>query len=229
MPNAQDLRGFVGQGMSGRRARGVMPNRILDVTTGSGTVTLTKSATALIFLFGGCGSGAAQNAGTRGGGGGGAALFRRVALSAGSKIAYSVGAGGAGVITDPGGLGNAGGDTTLTLPDGRILRAGGGQGGVSGAASAAGGVAIGGDVNRTGGAGGGAGIAGSAGEDGGSSGRPAPSGNEGGGGGAAGLESIIQAGGFTYGTGSDAETVSPGTSAVGSNGRVLIIFVETAV
>ena len=91
------LRGFVGQGMGGRKSlRGalVQPLAIVDATSGSGSLQAPATCVALIYLTG-AGASGASNAGTAGGGGGGAALYKRVRLAANQNMQWSVGSGGA--------------------------------------------------------------------------------------------------------------------------------------
>lgn len=146
----QKLRGLVGQGMDGRRrltGGRVELLRIIDANFG-GAIAAPTSCVALIFAWGGGGSGAANGGGGAGRGGPGAALYRRVRLGRGQIISYAVGGGGASV-EDAGTpvAGNAGSATIVTLPGGLTLTAGGGQGGTSGSGDGNGGVAIGGEIN----------------------------------------------------------------------------------
>lgn len=142
-------RGMVGripQSMSARKGGArlqVLSDSGLLAAAATGTITATETCQALIYLRGAGGAGL-NSAGAAPGGGGAAALFKRVSLRKGDVLAYSIGAGV---------LNLAGGDTTVTLPGGRVLRAGGGQPG-AGTVGGAGGIATGGDINRNGGAGG---------------------------------------------------------------------------
>lgn len=242
MATGQRLRGFVGQGMNGRRARvpsaGAMP---VFATSGTGEITIRSHCVALIYMWGagasGCDDVGLNNTGA--GGGGGAALFARVFLNLGQKLSYSVGAGGAGV-TGSATTGSDGGDSTVTLPDGRVLTAGGGKAGTRGSTGGLGGVATGGDINRRGGKGG-DGVPGTvngvAGEGTGAGAGGAGSGSAGGGGGAGGLADVLVD--LTGGAGSaavvgGAQGNAPGggsgaggtTSKAGAAGRIIILFVR---
>jgi len=117
--------------------------------TGAGTYTAPASGWLYVWAWGAGGSGGAESGSAGTGGGTGAACFARRWVTKGQTVAYSVGAGGAGV-SDPSD-GNAGGDTTVTLP-GLVLRAGGGQGGKKGSSmpGGVGGMAYTGDVRRPG-------------------------------------------------------------------------------
>jgi hypothetical protein len=120
-------------------------------------------------------------------------LFKRQKVQKGQAIPYSVGVGG-GRMTTGNLAGIAGGDTTVTLPNGTILRAGGGAGG--GAVTntpAAGGVAVNGDLNRAGGRGGYSNSNATAGEFGGAPGSAGP-GSGGGAGGFTDLPFLIKPG-----------------------------------
>lgn len=128
------------------------------------TWTAPRTAYYTVTAIGAGGSGsAASSSVTKGCGGGGAGGFAQknsVLLYAGTKIAITIGAGGASVsMTGSQSNGNSGG-ATIVSGGGLSLYAGGGGGGVyaSGAsvsgAGGAGGTASGGDLNYTGGAGG---------------------------------------------------------------------------
>lgn len=143
---------------------------------GSGEYVVPRTGLAEIFVWGGGGSGDSIYAG-RGGGGGGAA-WRRVALVAGQRLAFVVGAGGAVAAES---MGHTGGSSIIWLPDGRALGATGGIGGSIVASSAPGGMGFGGTLNRAGGVGGASGAPGDAGQNGGAGGAEV-SGYSGGGG-----------------------------------------------
>jgi hypothetical protein len=220
----QSLRGFVGQSMNGARNRRVIPHRILDASSGSGSITVTRPCVALIFVFGGCGSGRHQNGGSCLGGAGGGAAYKWAELGAGQTLSYAVGAGGAGVTENPG---NPGGDSTVTLPNGHVVRASGGQGGPLTPGQALAGVGTGGDVNRRGGNGGAdSSSSGFDGEDGGATGSANGAPGVGGAGGQAGLVSVMLNAANTSARGSQGNTSPSGPSADGSAGRVLILFIE---
>jgi hypothetical protein len=219
----QSLRGFVGQSMNGARNRRVIPHRILDASSGSGSITVTRPCVAMIFAFGGCGSGRHQNGGSCRGGAGGGAAYKWAELSTGQTLSYAVGAGGAGVTES---AGNPGGDSTVTLPNGHVIRASGGEGGPAGAQALAG-VGTGGDVNRRGGNGSlNDNTSGGDGEDGGATGSANGAPGVGGGGGQAGLVSVMLNAANTNARGSQGNTSPSGPSADGSAGRVLIMFIE---
>lgn len=119
-------------------------------TSGSGNWTSPGHGTVDVELWGGGGgSGCGDGGGGGSGGGGGAYLKKTITVTPGQTIAYSVGAGGAGVAYGVGGLASSGGTTTA---DGGTYTANGGAGGASEdfGGSAAGGTASGGDINTTG-------------------------------------------------------------------------------
>ncbi len=210
MSSGQKLRGLVGQPMSGRKTyRDTVPNvlSLTDVTAGSALVTASTPCWALIYLQGAGASGSAD-VGACGGGGGGAALSKKVRLAARQSLAYAVGAPGLGVAATSDG--NDGSDSTVILPNGQVLRAGGGKRGITGVGGV-GGVATGGDINRPGGPGGNAGGA-DPGLSGGTGGGSGGLGNSGGGGGGGAGFSDLGAG-FLGGAGSAG--VNGGTSAAG--------------
>lgn len=146
------LRGLTGPAMGGpKRQPGALVEvlSITDASTGSGSVTAQRRCVAMIYAWGAGGSGWAGGS-SAGKGGSGAALYKRLRLNRGQSLSYSIGSGGAAVADDgnthPG---NPGGPTTIMLPQGVQLVAGGGSGGAGGVAGA-GGTATGGDVNRAG-------------------------------------------------------------------------------
>lgn len=91
------------------------------------------------YLITAIGAGGGCNSGGSSGGGGGGGLQKTVYLPKGAVLVIDV---GVGLASDDNGE-----DTTVTLPDGTILTAGGG---ISGATTGAGGTATGGDLNVTG-------------------------------------------------------------------------------
>lgn len=234
MATGQKLRGFVGQSLGGRKKNTGGLAQLLtftDLSTGSGSISPAFPGVALIFLWGGgaCGE---SGSGTGTGGGGGAALFKLARVSKGQSISYSVGAGAVA------GSNAVGGDTVVTLPTGIVLTARGG--GVASAANAPGGVATGGDLNRSGGVGayygvsssGGTGVNGAAGG--------ANSSSVGGGGGSGGFTDQPHALNGGVGSAANSSTNSatggyPGggsgasinTAGAGGAGRVLIITLRT--
>lgn len=244
MSTNQKLRGFVAQGMSGRKAQ-QRPTLLLVSQTDSstGSYTATRLVDVLIYAWGGGGSGS-QGA-TSSGGGGGAAGYKRWRLSPGQTISWSVGAGGAEVNSAVDG--NDGGDTTVTIPGLGALTAGGGKKGTNGASprpGGAGGTCSGSwDVARSGGDGGngvtGAGTNGGSPSGGGVGGTA--TGDYAGGGGAAGFSDLVT--GISAGRGGDADagaetatapgggsgsaSSSAGTFA-GKAGRVLVYVVQVA-
>lgn len=233
------LRGLIAQGASGNKSA-YSPRTevlsVLDISSGTASVISDRSCWALIYLFGAGGSGSGGNQG--GGGGGGAALFKRVRLSPKQSLSPSVGAPGAANSSGTGGL--PGGDTTLTLPSGILLTAGGGKAGMGGTVPppAPGGIATNGDINRMGGAGGGNGGNGSpAGLGGGAGGLGYSLAGSGGGGGGAGFSDVgpslgggngspgaVNLPGGNYGAGSGAW--NSGTAGAGGIGRAVIWLVR---
>jgi hypothetical protein len=210
---------------------------VVDASSGTGSITAAKTCTALIYLGGAGGSGADDTTNAAGGGGG-AAVFKRMRLAKGQTLSYSVGAAGAAVNASSG---HDGGDTTVTLPNGLTLTAGGGKAGPTGVVNGgAGGIATGGDINRNGGAGGsGSGGSGASGGIGGGAGGAGGSGsNRGGGGGGAGFSDVASffngagggqggggggVGGGSYGGGGGSINL---TSGAGAAGRVVIWLVR---
>lgn len=113
------MRGLKGQRMAGQR---VLISDLIAVydftTTGAQSFVAPKDCWAVMFAFGaGAGGGDFTVDGT--GGGGGGAAKRRVFLAAGQTVNLSIGAGGFETA--------AGGDTTVTLPDGSVWGATGGK------------------------------------------------------------------------------------------------------
>lgn len=233
----QPLRGLVGQSMSGARPRS-LPTLIdyKETTTAtSGSYTASVDCWVLLYAWGGGGSGAADTATAAGGGGAGAG-YLRYRLGRGRTIAWSVGAGGAGVTGNVDG--NDGATTTVTLPNGQVLTAGGGAKGLR-LTGGSGGACVGPwTVSRSGGAGG-ASAAGGSPTGGGTGG--ALSGSYGGGGGAAGFSDLnpgLPLGNGSAGNGGGASVAgtSPGggsggclnasTSGNGGTGRVLAYIVH---
>lgn len=204
----QTLRGFVAQGMDGRKFASASLEAIYSSNTAS-SGSYTPKATVLVFTVatgaGGYGSVGSPSAG---GAGGGAAGFKKCVLTAGQTIQWTVGAGG----TSPGAAGAA---TTVTIPGLGLLVAGGGQGG-AGAAGGAGGRCSGPwDIARAGGDGGAGGITPTAGGSpfGGGVGGSA-SGQYGGGGAAAGFIDLI-VGSLMAGNGAGANLSVPNNTAPG--------------
>jgi hypothetical protein len=246
---SRGIKGFVAQGMDGRKNRS--PVRLVAIkvsTSGSGSYTAIAECEALIYAWGAAGSGALDSGSVASGAGAGAAGYKRVPLARGQVLSWSVGTGGAETDADPSN-GNDGGDTTVTLPWGLVLTAGGGKRGVRGASPQTGG--LGGqcsgawDLARAGGNGGNgvtaAGTAGTAGTGGGTPGNG--SGNFGGGGAAAGFSDVapgLTAGGNGQNGNSGADTstapggagagvVAIGGTYAGKNGRVEIYLVSAPI
>lgn len=190
--------------------------QMLDTsTTGAGTFTALASGTLIIFAWGGGGPGNGSAGGSSGGGGGGA-FYKRIPITKGQVIPYSVG--GRGVGDNAGGT--PGGDTFLTTPTNIEIRA------LGASSSGVGATAVNGDANRQGG------FAGQAGSDGGGAGGGAS-----GGGGQAGFNSVtpgmtytpgapntqsVPLGGFSAGGGYN----SGGTGGSGGPGRLLMMLVR---
>lgn len=116
-----------------------------------------------IQAWGGSGTGAVIRGGNGfvTGGGAGGKCIKKVKLTAGDTLNFTVGAGGAAISLTSNGQsnGNDGGDTTVTGPNSLNMIAGGGKGGKFSTALAithggAGGTSSGGDENLTGGRGG---------------------------------------------------------------------------
>lgn len=221
----QRFRGLVGQTLAGRRRATASVLAVRDTSSaGSNSFTATKGCVALIHAWSAGGSGGASSGG---GGGGGGAGFKRVPLNAGQTISWVVGAGGA-ISSNPGG------DTTVTLPSGIVLRLGGGGAGVAGGAGGTGGLPFAGwDIGRRGGSGAAANSAGESPANGGTGG--AGSGSGGGGGGAAGFNDLVTGlppgnGGVVNGVG---QTVpggggggTSGVSGGGMDGRVYVVVIR---
>ena len=119
MATGQKLRGLVGQGMSGRRKRPA----VLAFNFPAATHTWTCPATGLwrFVLWGG---GAGGNNTSNWGGASGAFYLAERLLTKGQTVQLSVGKGGKD--PGPGGPGANGEQTTVTLPSGEVLTAGGG-------------------------------------------------------------------------------------------------------
>ncbi len=228
---SQKLRGLVGQGVAGRKS---YRDAFLDVvggvtaTSGTGSISAPRVCQAQIWAWGPGGSGAS----TGPGGGGGAALFKRLTLSQGQKISWAIGSpGGAAANPD----GQDGTDTTVTLPSGVVMIAGAGKGAldVPFQPGGDGGVAIGGDVNRSGGKGGTDSTANA--QSGGLGGGAAGSGTAAGGGAAGFSDQVVGgivdggSGGNNDGAGSapgGGSGTSSGAPKTGGTGKVVILLVR---
>lgn len=115
----QKLRGFVAQGMDGRRKRPAV--YAYSYPAGSYTWTCPETGTWRLVLWG-AGAGADQATGT--GGASGAFYLAERSIVKGQTVALVIGA-----ASEPGpASGTDGGDTTATLPGGEVLTAGGGRG-----------------------------------------------------------------------------------------------------
>lgn len=200
MATGQKLRGFVGQGLSGRR-KPARPRlyRITLVTAGAYRIAADYNGYVDIFIWGAGASGLGNGAL---GGGSGGAIYRRIAVRKGQQIAGAVGAKGAASA----GNRNAGGDSTITFPDGLVGVATGapndGSGGVP--------VPNGDIVVRNGSA------ATVAGMDGGGAAGSTGGGGEEGGGGPPGFGTYVT--GLTYGVGATTGG-SPATRGGGGSGN----------
>lgn len=227
----QALRGWVGQGLRGKRQTvGVVMGGIVDiVTVGSGSYFVPFNCFATLLLWGAGGSGASFLGGSGPGGGGGGGLLTRARLLLGHRIDYQIGVGGAAIALDSG-LGIAGGDSWARLPDGSFLTATGGQGG--GNAGNAGGNGFGPRALQVslGGQGGPSSTNGAPGQDGGGAGGVGGSGAGGGGGPAGFATNVI---GLPQGRGGSVGGIGPvlggggaGSTTVGSqrgaDGRLLL-------
>lgn len=232
----------VGAGLSARRpaVTGALDLlKLIDVSSGSGNFTASRTCVALIYAFGPGGSGASSFASGIGGGGGGAAAFKCLKLNPGQTLTYALGAPGGAVL--PGsGDGKPGTATTVRFPSGTVMTASGGGGGTLGGGGT-GGLAMGGDLNRAGGAGGFPATPGGSGQMGGTGGVGGFA--AGGGGGAAGFldqpalftggagsagksdGSAAAMGGFPGG-GSGADSSGDGGALAGGSGRVLILILR---
>lgn len=222
----QKLRGLVAQSMIGRKGNlPVSPvPQMLDTFAGSGVFISLYTGILSIYVFGSGGAGDGASGGGGAGGGGGAA-FKRIRVTPGQMLPWSVGIGAAGVS----GAGSDGGPTTVTLPNGNILLATGGLGSSS-RNGASGGVGSGGDASGTGGTGGNANSTGAAGSNGGDLGGIADSPTSGGGG-CGGLASVTSGLGFPAAPGLAVPTGRGGfgnsiggVGGAGGNGRVLMLL-----
>jgi hypothetical protein len=217
MANAGRLRGFVGQRMAAKAPNSRVPAGF-SRGPGSGTITLPSyPCTVEVWLWGGGGG----TGGGQGGAGGAAATYKRFRNQPGYAMAYIVGAGGSTSGSD-------GGDSTITVPGGKILTAGGGKGVPSGDVGFSGGVATNGDLNRNGGRGGAMGAAGAAGDHGGAGGAGATGGGGGGAGGFGETPDLFFGGSGAGAAPSAAPGVAPGggagaTSSAGGDGHLYVI------
>ncbi len=123
MATGQRLRGLVGQGMSGvRRSRSPVSR---SYSPGSYTFTAPTGGWFRFVAFGG-GAGASNGSYS---GASGALVIAQRPLAGGQRVSITVGGGGAI------GGGN-GGNTTITMPDGEVITAQGGQGSTGGVGTA---------------------------------------------------------------------------------------------
>ncbi len=125
----QKIRGFVAQGMNGRRRRNsARLSKVIDSQTpGAFSYTADHNGFAEVFAWGGGGSGRSSSGGGGDGAASGAAIYRRVPVRKGGRVSGNIGAGGPGATLANG---NAGGDTTVVFPDGQEAVARGGGGGI---------------------------------------------------------------------------------------------------
>jgi hypothetical protein len=207
-----------------------------DEVTGTNSYTATKACIVIIRAWGAGGSGGTSSTNNAGGGGGAAVGYRVIFLTAGQTISWSIGAGTASNTADPSN-GVDGGDTTVTLPGGYVLTAGGGKKGTAAGVGGTGGVPSGPwDIGRNGGDGGGSNTAGGSPTGGGAGGSAST--NRGGGGGGAGFSDLFP--NIASGNGSNGNTSTAGgapgggsggtpggglASGVGGNGRVIITVI----
>lgn len=242
MVSTSKLRGLVAQNVGGRKSMVGALLQLLGVTLVSasgatGVITAPRNCIALIYLKGPGGSGGANGSGATGAGGG-AALFKLVRMTATQALNYALGVVGAGVVATSDG--NDATDSTVTLPNGQVLTAGGGKKGLQlfTAPGGKGGVATGGDINRNG-ADGGTGNGGvngqSAAPGGGAGGAGSGGGNLGGGGAQAGFGDIAtllaggnggQAGGGSPGEGGGSGAHS-GNSADGGAPKLFVLLIRS--
>lgn len=216
MATGQPLRGFVGQSMAAKKkVPAVTPIAVIDSAVTASPYIATRKCWAFVYATGAGAGGGPQGGNDASGGGGGAALFKKLRLNPGQSISWTVGAGGLGGT----GIGNGfdGGDTVVTAQTLTPLVAGGGKRGLHGVTPVSGGlggIATGGDINRSGGGGGADGSNGGAATGGGTGGVGAT--HEGGGGGAAGFSEtgLLLKGG----NGGDQNTIGSASAPGGGSG-----------
>jgi hypothetical protein len=185
-----------------------------DEVTGANSYTATKACIVIIRAWGAGGSGGTFSLANAGGGGGGAVGYRVVSLTAGQTITWSIGAGTASSTVDNSN-GVDGGDTTVTLPGGYVLTAGGGKKGTAAGVGGTGGIPSGPwYIGRNGGDGGDSNTAGSSPTGGGTGGITST--NRGGGGGAAGFLDLYP--NIASGNGSSGNTSTAGGAPGGGSG-----------
>lgn len=214
------LLGLVAQGMNGKKSLAGAQIDLLDFaqpTSGSSSIKAPRRCIALIYAFGAGASGQSV-AVAASGSGGAAAGYRFLRLSPLQSISWVVGAPGASAT---GSLGNNGGDTTITLPGGSVLIAGGGKAGLSAPVGGLGGVASGlWTLARNGAPGGAPGVNGGSAGPGGGSGGAQAGGAWGGGGGSAGFGDSVPllAGGAGSAGDSAGGSIAGGNYGGGSGG-----------
>jgi hypothetical protein len=190
MAGADRLRGFVAQSMSGRKVVRLNFVGMVDSLLGATSFTATVACYVFIFAHGGGGGGGAGSAGVGSGGNGADAGYKRFFLKPGQSISWTPGA--AGATNASIGDGTPGGDTTVLLPNGVTLTAGGGKNGLQSGATPPPNVSSGPwDLLRSGGLGGATGASGASPAGGGVGGAPGGS-SGGGGGGSAGFKDKFQ-------------------------------------
>lgn len=133
----QPLRGLVGQDMSGRKKALTPIQR--SYPPGTHTFTVTEPGVYRFVMWGAGGGGNLTSAG-----GSGAFILAERSLAAGQSVAITVG----GNVRTGTTSGANGGNTTVTLPSGLTLTAGGGTAGTAGATGGAAGSPSGYDAAR---------------------------------------------------------------------------------
>ncbi len=204
-----------------------------DATSSTGSFTPSRGCIVILRGYGAGGGGGQSGGGNCAGGAGGGAGYAVLPVGAGQTISWSVGAAGAADAD--------GGDTTITLPSGLVLTAGGGKKGDTGGGTRIGG--LGGRctgpwlIARTGGDGGEGngtgGLAGASSLPGGGTGGGGAS-NQGGGGGAAGFTDlfpgIAAANGILGNSATPGQTPggggSGGTIGGGGAGRMILTAID---
>lgn len=117
MATGQPLRGLVGQSMAARKkSRSDFLSAYLFGSPGAQVITATQHCVVHVFAWGAGGGGGDGAAGVSGSTG-----YKKFKLSAGQSIRLAIGAGAAGSPVR-----TAGGDTTVTGPDGLVSTAYGG-------------------------------------------------------------------------------------------------------
>lgn len=216
MASVARLRGFVGQGMSVKRT-GFNVLKYVDLTASGSSTVIAPNARcqAEAFIW----AAATGPSSASGGAGGAEAVYKRFVCTPRQAIPVTVGAATSNA--------NPGNPSTLTLPNGLVIRANPGLL-PSGPIGGLGGTGGNGDLNRAGGKGGDAAVDGSPGVLGGLGGTN--DGSNGGGGGAGGFSDFGDLPGGPGGPGAGAAGFPGGGAggsagaALGGAGRIVIIF-----